>query len=523
MARPDAPSPEVRIPVAPLPADHARPIQVAWTGDGDHLLVGYPVDRGHGALWHAHGMDAALVAGLAGALWLAWIARRIAARPQVPGRTYCGRCNHDLARLGPGDACPECGAALDARRARRPGRTALGQWLRAWPWALTAAVMAVVGIAHFARNANGPSAAPRADTWPVAGLERTWPRWPIRRPLPYEPTIAWRLDVWRAPPEDASWNRAPEWSVIEDRPSTLPEFTVAPDGSRVAWLRTTVGSPNSSRPGALRIADLAMRSVHDIALGATAHGIVRMQGWTTGSGRLTLTLDTMTGVPGERAATFDHAIARVRVLSVDCRPGSRAPVRTLGDVAWKEALAQPDRLVHRTLVAAVGDAPDGAPAPWAVAALAKDANGGPRLDAVDHCFTGVGDAVTSLGTRTCMPDPDGGTQAAGRRWRDFEPSITADGVFRATARLSLRMTDGECAEPQPMRSSPVDLRRALAPTHHAFYAPELSPDGRWAALALAPAAAAEGPGAVLRQNRAGTRHEVWVWRLPIDQPGKDTP
>jgi len=564
---PAAAHPEIRIPLDPLPIDNGSPVRVRWSDDGSRLVIGSTVDLGPGAFWHVHGMDFSLAAGLAGVLWLAVLARRIRRRPQVPGRTYCRRCNYDVGDVAPGNPCPECGLEPGGRAARMPGRTRTMQAVRAWPWVLAAMAMAAAGLGHFVSRANGPSVAMRTDTWPVAGLDRGPGAWPLWRPLPYKPAIGWRMDVWRVPPAGTPWADAPEWSVLEERPWVFTVFTLAPDGTRAAWLRVGAGSA----PSVLRVADFASRSSHEVVLNAAASGSFRIQGWTDGSRRLTVTFDTITGVPGPDGTSLVDSVVRAQVLSVDCRAGAHDPVRTVGDVRWNEPIDRPNTLAHRMLVAAVGDVPDGGPASWALAAVAKDAMSIGRLDAVDHCVTGRGATVTELGTRAC---PDGG-RGRGQRdthlwndrfWRDFTPSITADGVFVATTSLSLRLEDGACVPSTVVPLLSLDAEESIAPPHEAMLyesvpageedqwvrlrgrlggfgplvaglggkagtsiteplphgfleTPTASRDGRLVAMALAPAPAVTAPGVPPAYNRAGTRYAVWVWRLP-DVPRK---
>ncbi len=565
MTRVDSPTaahPEIRIPLDPLPSDNASPVRFRWSDDGSRLVTGSTVDLGPGAFWHVHGMDFSLVAGLAGMLWLAVLARRILRRPQVAGRSYCRRCNYDVGDVALGGACPECGLDLGGRAARMPGRTRTAQAVRAWPWMLAAMAMAAAGFGHFASRANGPSMALRTDTWPVAGLDRVSGAWPLWRPLPYRPDIGWRMDAWRVPPAGTPWADAPEWSVLEERPWVIPDFTLAPDGTRAAWLR--LGA--ASTPSVLRVADLTARSSHEVTLSTATSGSFRIQGWTDRSSRLTVTFDTIAGVPGIDGNTLVDSVVRARVLSVDCRRGATEPVRTVGDVSWNEPIDRPNMLVHRVLVAAVGDAPDGGPASWALAALTKDAMSVGRLDAVDHCVTGRGATITELGTRAC---PDGGRgrgQWDNRFWHDFTPSITADGVFVATTRLSLRLEDGACVPSTAVPLLSLEAMNVFAPPHetvlqetipvsegverteprgriggfgplvaglggkagasiteplpHGFLeTPTASRDGRLVAMALAPPPAVTAPGVPPAYNRAGTRYEVWVWRLP-DMPRK---
>lgn len=559
---PTAAHPEIRIPLDPLPSDNASPVRIRVSDDGSRLVIGSTVDLGPGAFWHVHGMDFSLAAGLSGMLWLAVLARRILRRPQVAGRSYCRRCNYDVGDVALGGACPECGIDLGGRAARMPGRTRTAQAVRAWPWMLAAMAMAAAGFGHFASRANGPSMALRTDTWPVAGLDRVSGAWPLWRPLPYRPTIGWRIDTWRVPPAGTPWADAPEWSVLEERPWVIPDFTLAPDGTRAAWLR--LGA--ASTPSVLRVADLAARSSHEVTLSTATSGSFRIQGWTDRSSRLTVSFDTIAGVPGTDGNALVDSVVRARVLSVDCRPGARDPVRTMGDVTWNEPVDQPNVLAHRVLVAAVGDEPDGGPASWALAALAKDAMSVGRLDAVDHFVTGLGETVTEFGTRAC---PDGGRGRAkldNRFWRDFAPSITADGMFVATTRLSLRLEDGACVPSTAVPLLSLEAMDVIAPPHEMvlqesipvsegverteprgriggfgplvagfagkagatstepwphgiFEPPTASRDGRLVAMALAPPPAVTVRGVPPAYNRAGTRYEVWVWRLP-DMPRK---
>jgi hypothetical protein len=216
-------------------------------------------------------------------------------------------------------------------------------------------------------------------------------------------------------------------------------------------------------------------------------------------------------------------------------------------------------MVHRMLVAAVADTPDGGLASWALAALAKDAMSIGRLDAVDHYVAGRGETVTRFGTRAC---PDGAVGSWGSEfWRDFKPSITADGVFVATTRLSLRLEDGTCVPSAAVPNLRLEAMQAVDPPHeamlvasvpngeavewaevrgrlggfgplvaglegkaeasamaqwpHGFYdRPSTSRDGRLVAMALAPPPPITTPGVPPRYDRAGTRYQVWVWRLP---------
>ena len=562
MESPAAAHPEIRIPLDPLPNDNASPVRIRWSEDGNRLVIGSTVDLGPGAFWHVHGMDFSLAAGLAGVLWLAVLARRILKRPQVPGRTYCRRCNYDVGDVAPGNPCPECGLEPGGRTARIPGRTRTMQAVRAWPWVLAAMAMAAAGLGHFVSRANGPSVAMRTDTWPVAGLDRVSGAWPLWRPLPYQPAIGWRMDVWRVPPAGTPWADAPEWSVLEERPWVIPDFTLAPDGTRAAWLRVGAGST----PSVLRVADFASRSSHEVTLSTATSGSFRIQGWTDGSRRLTVTFDTITGVPGPDGTSLVDSVVRARVLSVDCRAGAHDPVHTVGDVRWNEPIDRPKTLVHRMLVAAVGDVPDGGPASWALAALAKDAMSIGRLDAVDHCVTGRGATVTDLGTRACPDGRLGRGLWDNRFWHDFAPSITADGVFVATTRLSLRLEDGACVPSTVVPLLSLDAMNAIAPPHEAMLqerfpasegierteprgriggfgplvaglggkagassaepwphglleSPTASREGNLVAMALAPPPAVTAPGVPPAYNRAGTRYEVWVWRLP-DAPRK---
>jgi hypothetical protein len=552
---PAAVHPEVRIPLEPLPDDNGIPVLIRWTEDGNRLVIRSPVDLGPGAFWHTHGMDLALAVGLVGVLWLALLARRIVKRPQVAGRAYCGKCNYDVGDVAPGKACPECGAGLDGGADRVRGRARTVQAVRAWPWALAAVAMAAMGIGYFASRANGPSMALRTDTWPVAGLDRVSGAWPLWRPLPYRPSIGSRMDVWRVPAAGTPWAAAPEWSIVEDRPGFDQDFTLAPDGTRAAWLRLD----HASTPNVLRVAEFATRSTHEVTLSTSQSGSFRMHGWADRSNRLTVTFATLVGVPGVDGTTLVDSVLRARVLSVDCRPGARDPVRTVGDVTWNEPVGPSNVMVHRMLVAAVADPPDGGPASWAMAALAKDAKSIGRLDAVDHCFAGRGGTVTRFGTRAC---PDGAVDSWGSGfWRDFKPSITADGVFVATTRLSLRLEDGACV---PSRAVPIlrlEAMQAIDPPHeamlvalvtnsegveraevrgrlggfgplvagleskaealairrwpHGFYdRPSTSRDGRLVAMAFAPPPPITAPGVPPRYDQAGTRYEVWVWRLP---------
>jgi hypothetical protein len=518
MESPVAVLPEVRIPLEPRPDDQGVPVLVRWSEDGSRLVIGSPVDLGLGAYWHTHGMDVALAVGLTGVLWLAWLARRIVKRPQVAGRAYCRKCNYDVGDVAPGTACPECGAGLNAVTARMRGRTRVVQAVRAWPWALAAMATAAMGIGYFASRANGPSMALRTDTWPVADLDRVSGAWPLWRPLPYRPSIGWRMDVWQVPATGTPWAARPEWSIVEDRPNVDPDFTLAPDGTRAAWLRRP--DPTST-PSVLRIAEFASRSTHEVTLSTSRSGSFRMQGWTDRSTRLTVTFDTLVGVPGVDGNTLVDSVERARVLSVDCRPGAGDPVRTVGDVTWNEPIGPSNVMVHRRLVAAVADTPDGGPASWALAALTKDAMSIGRLDAVDHFVAGRGETVTKFGTRAC-PDGAASTRDSGF-WRDFTPSITADGVFVATTRLSLRLEDGTCVPSTAVPSLRFKAMDAIEPPHGFHDRPSTSRDGRLVAMALAPPPPITAPGVPRMYNSAGTRYEVWVWRLPIDPPTSDRP
>jgi hypothetical protein len=209
------------------------------------------------------------------------------------------------------------------------------------------------------------------------------------------------------------------------------------------------------------------------------------------------------------------------VLAVDGRPGAGDPVRTVGDVTWNEPVGPSNVMVHRRLVAAVADTPDGGPASWALAALTKDAMSIGRLDAVDHFVAGRGETVTKFGTRAC-PDGAASTRDSGF-WRDFTPSITADGVFVATTRLSLRLEDGTCVPSTAVPSLRFKAMDAIEPPHGFHDRPSTSRDGRLVAMALAPPPPITAPGVPRMYNSAGTRYEVWVWRLPIDPPTSDRP
>jgi hypothetical protein len=357
------------------------------------------------------------------------------------------------------------------------------------------------------------------------------------------------------PAAGTPWAAAPEWSIVEDRPGFDQDFTLAPDGTRAAWLRLD----RASTPNVLRVAEFATRSTHEVTLSTSHSGSFRMHGWADRSNRLTVTFATLVGVPGVDGTTLVDSVLRARVLSVDCRPGARDPVRTVGDVTWNEPVGPSNVMVHRMLVAAVADTPDGGLASWALAALAKDAMSIGRLDAVDHYVAGRGETVTRFGTRAC---PDGAVGSWGSEfWRDFKPSITADGVFVATTRLSLRLEDGTCVPSAAVPNLRLEAMQAVDPPHeamlvasvpngeavewaevrgrlggfgplvaglegkaeasamaqwpHGFYdRPSTSRDGRLVAMALAPPPPITTPGVPPRYDRAGTRYQVWVWRLP---------
>lgn len=557
MQQSSAPLPEVRIPVDPLPMNGSRSVQARWSDDGGRLVLGYSVDLGPGPFWHVHGMDFALAAGLAGALWFALLARGIARRPQVAGRTYCARCNYDVSDALASGACPECGANLAPRRASVPGRARRLQAVRAWPRLIVASILAVAGLGHFASRLNGPSTALRTDTWPVAGLDRAVGSWPLWRPLPYVPTVGWRMDAWHVPDEGAPWPGQPEWSVLEERPWVDPAFLVAPDGSRAAWF--ALGT--DSVPHVLKVADFETRSVRGTIVAPSTHGSFRMQGWTDGSTRLTVTVDTLTGVPGADGNATVDSVAKVRVISVDCRHRAMDPVRTVGEASWNQPVRQANVLTHRRLVAAVGDAPGEGSRPWAVAALPENPQRAPEIASIDHFFAGRGGEARSLGTRSCPQPEPGNSWINSQLVHLFHPSITDDGVFEATPALSVRLDDGACAPPRDavtawsgdftgafaapheatlrpvdptdpagMRPHRDEVRigglaplvagyggsepQAGVPWPHGFLDwPSVSADGRFAACALAPPPPPGPPGVFPPTNPSGTRYEVWVWRL----------
>lgn len=197
-----------RLPVPTFRDGSVGGVGAHFASDGSSLWLQTSVEVMDASRWIAlYGANLAAPLLALVVLWVLWKGHGAKSRPQEPGKAHCPKCSYKVlpplvtrdARerfvAAAGTICPECGVDL---RKRRPveGEAFLSRmWiLMAFGSVVGAACTIMLGFTLVWRAA---ALGPTGPTWPVRGLEKGVPSWPVsRRAGDWPPQQATRIERW---------------------------------------------------------------------------------------------------------------------------------------------------------------------------------------------------------------------------------------------------------------------------------------------------------------------------------------
>ncbi|MFO0827279.1 MAG: hypothetical protein U0572_03930 [Phycisphaerales bacterium] len=305
----------------PDPASTVGWLAPQWSANGQRILVERYVDARAWPWFDEHRADLGPALALSGIAIGVWWCVRTLRRPRMVGHSYCRRCNQALdSSRAPPARCPECGAALSARR------IVIGRsWARRLvPVALLAIVMTLSG-AFLAKGSIATSSAKTVqigDAWPVAALDRFswWPLWRAEMPR----RMAIRVDV-------AELTESGGLRLVGTTPTMLgtnASVCASDDGRVLAW---AVFNESNGWRHEIRWFDVDANRTGSAIIGTNSDGFIRVCHVLDDGNSIIVRRDRNVVAPDSLAAA-DVAYP-VDVLVVDRATGRASVVATSDAVA----------------------------------------------------------------------------------------------------------------------------------------------------------------------------------------------
>lgn len=256
--------------------------------------------------WKEHQADLGAGVLLLTLLLAAWWARRVWRRPRAAGRWYCRRCNYDVTRdAAAGESgsaatvaqCPECGSDIGPATSVA-GTTRLRRLI---PVGL--ATLMIGGLCLWRINAGLTTATLGKPAWPLDGVRRVIPGWPLAR---IELVDEWSTRVRCF--DTRTWR---ELGVIEKGWSS---HRSTPRGDRLLWTEQDAANGWNND---LIIAPTNGTPPQRVRLGTNSDGFASLVGFTGDEREALVVMNGLIPPPTYGSAAPSDGTTTVRLLGVD--------------------------------------------------------------------------------------------------------------------------------------------------------------------------------------------------------------